>query len=46
MIIVLKRITAPQLNIILQIVELCKIAIGVGQRSAHFRIVVELPTHK
>jgi hypothetical protein len=46
MITVVKSITTPLLNKILQSIELCKVAIGVGQRAAHFRIAVELPTHK
>jgi hypothetical protein len=38
--------TATQLNISLQIIELCKLVIGVGQRTADIRIVVEIPTQK
>ena len=45
-IMVLETTTAPQLNNILQIIERCEIAIGVGQRAADFRIVVHYPTHK
>jgi hypothetical protein len=33
-IMVLKTITAPQLNNILQIKQRCELAIGVGQRAA------------
>ena len=43
---VLETTTAPQLNNILQLVQRCEIAIGVGQRAADFRIVVQIPAHK
>ena len=38
--------TAPQLNSILQLVQRCGIPIGVGQRAADLRIVVQIPAHK
>ncbi len=44
-IIVVKRFTAPQLNI-LQLKELCELSIGIGQRAADFRIVLKKPAHK
>jgi hypothetical protein len=37
-IMVLEKTTAPQLNNILQHLEQCEIAIGVGQRAADFSI--------
>jgi hypothetical protein len=43
---VLETTTAPQLNNILQILERCEIAIGVGQRAADFTIAVQIPAHK
>ncbi len=43
---VLETTTAPQLNNILQILELCEIAIGAGQRATDFSIVVQIPAHK
>jgi len=43
---VLETTTAPQLNNILQILERCELAIGVGQRAADLRIVVQQPAHK
>ncbi len=47
MIMVLETNTAPQLNNdILQILERCELAIGVGQRAADFRIAVQKPAHK
>ena len=45
-IMVLETTTAPQLNNILQILELCELAIGVGQRAADLRIVVQITAHK
>ena len=45
-IMVLETTTAPQLNNILQILERCEIAIGVGQRAADFSIAVQIPEHK
>ncbi len=45
MIKVVKRITARQLNIILQIPEICEAAVGVGKRAGHVRIAVQIPTH-
>jgi hypothetical protein len=45
-IMVLETTTAPQLNNILQPLERCELAIGVGQRAADLRIVVQIPTHK
>ena len=45
-IMVLETTTAPQLNNILQIIQLCEIAIGVGQRAADLRIAVQIPAHK
>jgi len=45
-IMVLETTTAPQLNNILQRLERCELAIGVGQRAADFRIVVQIPAHK
>jgi hypothetical protein len=38
--------TAPQLNNILQKLELCELAIGVGQRAADLRIAVQIPAQK
>ncbi len=46
MIMVLETTTAPQLNNILQKLERCEVAIGVGQRAADFRIAVQIPTNK
>ena len=43
---VLETTTAPQLNNILQELERCELAIGVGQRAADLRIVEQLPAHK
>ena len=43
---VLETTTAPQLDIILQILERCELAIGVGQRAANFRILVQITAHK
>ena len=45
-IMVLETTTAPQLNNILQYLELCKLAIGVGQRAADLRIGGQSPAHK
>ena len=45
-IMVLETTTAPQLNNILQRLELCELAIGVGQRAADFSIAVQIPAHK
>ena len=45
-IMVLETTTVPQLNNILQILERCEIAIGVGQRAADFSITVQGPAHK
>jgi hypothetical protein len=46
MIMVLETTTASQLNNILQKLERCEVAIGVGQRAADFRIAVQVPAHK
>ncbi len=46
MIIVLKTTTAPQLYNILQKLERCEVAIGIGQRAADFRIAEQIPTNK
>ena len=43
---VLETTTAPQLNNILQPIEICELAIGVGQRAADFSIVGQIPAHK
>ncbi len=43
---VLETTTAPQLNNILQSIQRCELAIGVGQRAADFRIVGQPPAHK
>jgi hypothetical protein len=43
---VLETTTAPQLNNILQFLERCEIAIGVGQRAADFSITAQIPAHK
>ena len=43
---VLETTTAPQLNNILQYLERCEIAIGVGQRAADFSIAVQITAHK
>jgi hypothetical protein len=43
---VLKGITSPQLNNFLHISERCEIAIGAGQRAAHYKIVVQPTAHK
>ena len=43
---VLETTTAPQLNNILQELERCELAIGVGQRAADLRIVFQNPIHK
>ena len=45
-IMVLESTTAPQLNNILHSLELCEVAIGVGQRAADFRIARQIPAHK
>ncbi len=45
-IMVLETTTAPQPNNILQILERCELAIGVGQRAADFRTVPQFPAHK
>jgi hypothetical protein len=45
-IMVLETTTAPQLNNILQILQLCEVAIGVGQRAADFIILVKIPAHE
>ena len=45
-IMVLETTTAPQLNNILQQIEICELAIGVGQRAADFSIAAQLPAHK
>jgi len=45
-IMVLETTTAPQLNNILQFSQRCELAIGVGQRAADLRIVVQIPAHK
>jgi hypothetical protein len=45
-IIVLQTTTAPQLNNILQLIQRCELDIGVGQRAADLRIVVQIPAHK
>ena len=45
-IMVLETTIAPQLNNILQKLERCEIAIGVGQRAADFRIAGQPPAHK
>jgi hypothetical protein len=37
---------APQLNNILQCLELCELAIGVGQRAADFKIGIQITAHK
>jgi hypothetical protein len=39
-IMVLETTKAPQLNNILQYLERCELAVGVGQRSTDFRIAV------
>ena len=43
---VLETTTAPQLNNILQLIQRCEIAIGVGKRAADFSIVWQIPAHK
>ena len=43
---VLETTTAPQLNNILQLIQRCELAIGVGQRAADFRIYAQSPAHK
>ena len=45
-IMVLETTTAPQLNNILQILERCELAIGVGQRAADYRISPNTPANK
>jgi hypothetical protein len=45
-IMVLETTTAPQLNNILQRLERCELAKGVGQRAADLSIAVQPPTHK
>ena len=42
----LETTTAPQLNNILQKLELCEVAIGLGKRAADLRIAVQQPAHK
>jgi hypothetical protein len=44
--IVVRTTTAPQLNNILQLIQRCEVAIGVGQRAADFRIAVQIPSNK
>jgi hypothetical protein len=46
MVVVLNKTTAPQLNIILQPIERCELAIGVGQRARDFSIEVQIPMQK
>ena len=46
MIIVLETTTQPQLNNILQYLERCELAIGVGKRAADLTIVSKIPAHK
>ena len=43
---VLETTTAPQLNNILQYLERCEIAIGIGQRAADFSIAAQIPAQK
>ena len=43
---VLETTTAPQLNNILQKLELCELAIGVGQRAADLSIALQPPARK
>ena len=43
---VLETTTAPKLNNILQYLERCELAIGVGKRAADLRIVAQIPAHK
>ena len=45
-IMVLETTTAPQLNNILQCLERCEVAIGIGQRAADFSIAVHIPARK
>jgi hypothetical protein len=45
-IMLLESTTAPQLNNILQILERCEVAVGVGQRAADLRIVEQITAHK
>ncbi len=45
-IMVLETTTAPQLNNILQSLERCELAIGVGQRAADFSIAEQIPERK
>ena len=42
----LETTTAPQLNNILQILELKEHEIGFGQRAADLRIARQIPAHK
>ena len=44
-IMVLETTTATQLNNILQRLELCELAISVGQRAADYSIAVQIPAH-
>ena len=46
LIMVLETTTASQLNDVLQKLERRELAIGVGQRAADLRIVVQLTAHK
>ena len=43
---VLETTTAPQLHNILQSSQRYELAIGVGQRAADFKIVVQIPAHR
>ena len=45
-IMVLETTTAPQLNNILQLSQLCELAVGVGQRAADLRSAEHIPAHK
>ncbi len=45
-IMVLETTRAPQLNNILQLIQRCETAVGVGQRAADLSIVVQIPAHK
>jgi hypothetical protein len=44
--VVLETTTEPPLNNIVQLIQRCELAIGVGQRTADFRINHQSPTHK
>ncbi len=46
MIMVVETTAVPQLNNILQKLERCEVAIGVGQRAADFKIAVQKPVQK